>query len=124
MKSLILFFENQKKLTTGLAIAWTIVIFIGCSLPGKELPKMGLFDHFDKIIHFTFFGLFFMLWYLTTSKSNIYALIIIIISLIYGFGIEFYQLHYVAGRSFDVWDGVADGLGALSGWGVIWFIKK
>ena len=65
-----------------------------------------------------------MLWYLTTSKSNIYALIIIIISLIYGFGIEFYQLHYVAGRSFDVWDGVADGLGALSGWGVIWFIKK
>jgi hypothetical protein len=119
MKKLIALFETRPKLTLSLAILWTIVIFIGCSMPGKDLPKLGLFDHFDKVVHFSFFAVFFGLWFLITSKSTQYAFIIIAISIFYGFGIEYYQLHCVAGRSFDVWDGVADGLGAIGGWGVL-----
>jgi VanZ family protein len=119
MKSLLLYFERRKRFTLSLAILWTIVIFIGCSMPGKELPKVNLFDNFDKVVHFTFFAVFFGLWFLITNKSTKYALIIILISIIYGFSIEYYQLYCVTGRGFDVWDGVADGLGALGGWVVI-----
>ncbi|MBK7692485.1 MAG: VanZ family protein [Bacteroidetes bacterium] len=119
MKKFLQFFEDRQKLTFMLAILWTIVIFIGCSMPGRDLPKVNLFDNFDKVVHFTFFAVFFGLWFLITSKSTKYALVIIVISIFYGFSIEYYQLYCVAGRGFDVWDGVADGLGALCGWWVI-----
>jgi VanZ family protein len=119
MKKFLQFFEDRQKLTFMLAILWTIVIFIGCSMPGRDLPKVNLFDNFDKVVHFTFFAVFFGLWFLITNKSMKYALVILVISIFYGFGIEFYQLHCVEGRGFDVWDGVADGMGALCGWWVI-----
>jgi VanZ like family len=119
MKTFLQFFESRKKLTMILAILWTIGIFIGCSMPGRDLPKVNLFDNFDKVVHFTFFAVFFGLWFLITNKSTKYVLLIIVISIIYGFGIEFYQLHCVEGRGFDVWDGVADGGGAIFGWGVL-----
>ena len=119
MRKLIQFFEARKRLTLFIAVLWTVLIFIGCSMPGKELPKLGLFDHFDKVVHFTFFAVFFALWSLINKDSVKYIFIIFICSILYGFGIEYYQLYCVAGRSFDVWDGVADSLGALCGWVII-----
>jgi VanZ family protein len=44
------------------------------------------------------------------------ALVLMAISVTYGFGIECYQLVYVKGRSFDVYDGLADSIGAALGW--------
>lgn len=105
-------FLSYKKLNLVLAIAWTILIFIGCSMPGKELPKLNLFDQFDKVVHFTFFLVFFVFWNAWKNRPSLF----ILLSILYGFGIEFYQLHCVAGRSFDVWDGVADSVGALTGY--------
>jgi VanZ family protein len=112
MKKLFSFIQQYPKTTLVLAILWTILIFIGCSLPGRDLPKLGLFDHFDKVVHFIFFFIFFVLWRLVPSSNS---MIILILAILYGFGLEFYQIHFVAGRSFDVWDGVADTFGALAG---------
>ncbi|QLH45871.1 MAG: VanZ family protein [Bacteroidota bacterium] len=39
--------------------------------------------------------------------------LILILAIAYGFFLEYYQSHFVKGRSFDVWDGVADTLGAF-----------
>jgi VanZ family protein len=124
MRKILSYFETRKKLTLVVAILWTIVIFIGCSMPGRELPKLGLFDNFDKVVHFLFFAGFFALWYMLSNKSVNSVLLIIILSVLYGFSLEYYQLHCVAGRSFDVWDGVADTVGALSGWVVMWWLRK
>jgi len=41
--------------------------------------------------------------------------IILILAITYGFSLEFYQMYFVAGRSFDTWDGIADTIGAVSG---------
>lgn len=123
MKYILSLLRRYPKWTLALAISWTILIFIGCSMPGKELPKLGLFDHFDKLVHFTFFAVFFVLWYLSFLSSTRTAIIIISLAILYGFGIEFYQKHFVAGRSFDVWDGVADTLGALCGWLMVKVVK-
>jgi hypothetical protein len=62
-----------------------------------------------------FFGLWFFNYQTNQQK---YALIIILISIIYGFFLlSIINLYCVTGRGFDVWDGVADGLGALGGLG-------
>jgi len=118
MKRLFTFLSERPSWTFFLAITWTIVIFIGCSLPGKEIPKLGLFAHVDKVIHFSFFIVFFLLWSIRVKGNFRTNLCIFLIAIAYGFGLEFYQLHFVAGRSFDVWDGIADTAGALVGWGL------
>lgn len=123
IKRILNFFKLHNNITLLLAIAWTIGIFIGCSLPGKDLPSISLFDHFDKVVHFTFFAIFFILWYLAFFSTNRISFYLIVMCALYGFGIEFYQLHVVAGRSFDVWDGLADTLGGVFGWLLIRQIK-
>lgn len=88
-------------------------------MPGRDLPSLNLFDHFDKLVHFTFFAVFFVLWFMYFhTKANI-GWYVLGITILYGFGIEFYQLHFVAGRAFDVWDGIADSVGGLIGWFVV-----
>jgi len=105
-----------------LAIAWTILIFIGCSLPGKDIPPISVFDHFDKVVHFTFLFVFALFWIIALGIADIKGyLIIILICFAYGFFIEWYQINYVPGRAWDVWDGMADGVGGIFG---VLFFKK
>ena len=100
-----------------LAIVWAILIFIGCSLPGKALPPIAVFDHFDKVLHFIFFFVFAFLWVASIEAplkiQHFYF--IVLVSFAYGFAIEFYQINFVEGRSWDVWDGIADGIGGCTG---------
>ncbi len=125
MKTISAYLSSRKRLTLALAVIWTAVIFIGCSLPGREIPKLGLFDNIDKLVHFLFFAGFFALWYLFSNQSMTSLLFILALAILYGFGLEYYQLYCVAGRSFDVWDGVADTLGALGGMGLVrWGSRK
>ncbi len=112
MQKIMDWFINQPKLTKLLATCWTILIIVGCSLPGKELPKISLWQHTDKIVHFVFFAAFVTLWYLTKPNTKrLWSLVGI--SLLFGIVIEYYQKYFVVGRSFDVWDAVADTAGAL-----------
>ncbi len=119
MKYIIGLLDKYRKLSLLFAIIWTIIIFIGCSLPGRDLPSVHLFDQFDKVVHFSFFLLFFIFWYFSPTIFFKKSLAWIMITAIVGFGIEFYQIHFVVGRSFDVWDGVADTVGALAGFFLI-----
>ncbi len=103
-----------------LAIAWTILIFVGCSLPGRDIPAVSVFDHFDKVVHFTFFFTFAVLWLIVFPLSDVSNrrrsfFIIVALSFIYGFALEWYQINFVSGRAWDVWDGVADGVGGIVG---------
>lgn len=121
MTKIIAYFFIHRRLSFFFAIIWTILILIGCSLPGKDLPAITLFDHFDKVVHFTFFCFFYFLWYAGTKPFENKSLILILISFALGFAIEFYQINFVVGRSFDVWDGVADTFGA---WAASFIMKK
>ena len=116
MNGLYRYFIEHKTVTLSIALFWTVGIFIGCSMPGKDLPSIHLFDRFDKVVHFTFFGVFFVLWFMYFHALKHVAWYVLGMTVLYGFGIEFYQLHCVAGRAFDVWDGLADSVGGLLGW--------
>jgi VanZ family protein len=116
MWNLILKLAENKKISWLLAIAWTLLIIYGVTKPGKDLPKLHLFDQADKVVHF----LFFFIWTIfvwMSGKLSLYKLIIIMfLATLFGFAIEWYQLHYVKGRSFDMWDGIADMIGAVAAW--------
>jgi VanZ family protein len=107
----------SNKIWMLLAFAWSILIFIGCSLPGKELPKLNLFDNVDKVVHFVFFAVLILLWHWAGFVRSWW--ICIVVCLLYGFGIELYQMKFVAGRSFDIWDGVADTIGGIVAYYVV-----
>lgn len=107
-----------------LAIAWTILIFIGCSLPGKDIPPISVFDHFDKVVHFTFFFVFAILWLgnrFPSLEGTKGWVLVVILSFAYGFFLEWYQINFVPGRAWDVWDGIADGVGGIIG--TLFYIK-
>jgi len=122
--SIFLFLKKHHYFTLFLALFWTIGIFIGCSMPGKDLPSISVFDHFDKVVHFTFFAIFYILWYLFFYKIKYIAFTLLFIVFLYGFGIEFYQLNCIEGRSFDVWDGVADTVGGFIAYFIVSFLNK
>lgn len=109
LKRLCGYFYRHPILSGCVALLWTLFILYACSIPGKELPKVDLFDQFDKVVHFLLFLGFYSLWFCCWKKKGFWLML----SIMLGFGIEWYQLNYVPGRSFDVWDGVADSAGAM-----------
>ncbi|TWF45016.1 VanZ like protein [Chitinophaga polysaccharea] len=109
------------------ATIWIILILIICTLPGKDIPTNSFFEkvHFDKIVHFGLFGgvvLFLSLGIYQQKRyiSPVTLITLVIIAATYGLAIEFIQKYWAIGRSFDIYDIVADTLGAIAG---IWVFK-
>jgi len=103
-------------------IWWLIVLVLMCT-PGNDLPELGSWTELiklDKIIHV---GIFSLMGYLfmrpvykrdlpAAQKQNYFLKIAICISL-WGITTEFIQHFWIPGRSFDLWDWVADTIGAF-----------
>ncbi|MDR3246250.1 MAG: VanZ family protein [Prevotellaceae bacterium] len=101
------------------AILWIIVILIGCLMPGDNLPDKSFFSkipHFDKIVHFMLyfiFALFLMSGFSrqygkTSAKAYIFSFIL---AFALGVIIEFIQEK--VGRSYDIYDMIANTLGVI-----------
>ncbi|HEY9257807.1 VanZ family protein [Chitinophaga sp.] len=109
------------------AIFWIILILVLCTLPGKDIPTNSFFEkvHFDKFVHFGLFGgivLFLSLGIYWQKKyiSPRTLLLLVIVAAGYGLAIEFIQKYWAIGRSFDMYDVIADTLGAIAG---VWVFK-
>lgn len=109
------------------AILWIILILVLCTLPGNDIPSNSFLDriHFDKFVHFGLFGgivLFLSLGIYWQKKyiSNSTLWFLVLIAAGYGLAIEFIQKYWAINRSFDMYDLVADTLGAIAG---IWVFK-
>jgi glycopeptide antibiotics resistance protein len=109
-----------------IATGWTIIIFLLMIMPPANIPSQGLFGipNLDKLVHMFLFGGFVWLWYFTlkkNSKSTPSPKILkrmFLISAFYGISMEFVQYFFTA-RSFDIWDIVADIIGAGIAWGIL-----
>ena len=108
-----------KKNARSLAILWTLLIFVGCFWPGKELPKVDV-PFIDKWTHLVLFGGFTFLWLCARpviTPSSLFALFLLSVAL--GSFIEVMQgLLTFLGRSMEFMDAVADGVGGLLGIGL------
>lgn len=104
------------------ALGWIILILFLCTMPASSIPKTTLFDrlHMDKIVHFFLFGgtVLLLAYGYYRQKGRIGNLTLFFLALfvtMYGLAIEFIQRYFTANRSFEMWDVVADGAGALGG---------
>jgi len=113
---------NIKKLVP--AIVWAFFILILCLMPGKDLPQTSIWQ-FDKMVHFSFYCLLFFLLNRSLSRSNINLLaVLLIICFIYGLSIECMQGAWLKDRYFDIYDAIANGVGALACMMLVLFINK
>ena len=109
------------------AILWSVIVFVALviNLQGMERDGIKLFPQSDKVIHFTLFGLFTLLWlmYLNHKKllSRSVLLLVVAISVTYGIAMEFVQLLPIVSRDFSFGDMAADAAGSIA---AAWWYKK
>ncbi|MBI5180712.1 MAG: VanZ family protein [Nitrospirae bacterium] len=119
---------NKKLLYWSATIAYALLIFFLSSLSGDKTEKLYLFKHSDKIIHLLEYAVLCFLISKTlfsTLKESVRrytGLIAIVISLLYAISDEFHQ-SFVPGRSAEVYDVFADGMGAVLSQ-IILYIKE
>jgi VanZ family protein len=96
-------------------------------LPSYSLPDAGVFEipYLDKLVHFALFGVFVFSWgyYLYCKKISTKRLKNLffgafLIAVFNGILIEYIQLYFIPGRSFDESDIIADLLGGAIGYGI------
>lgn len=103
--------SDRRRVVWPVALAVAITWCSGRSVEG--LPET--FDGSDKLVHFALFGLMATLVarieaVARTRPLGMYAAIVIVS--VFGVTDELHQ-HFTPGRSMDVWDWVADTLGAV-----------
>ena len=107
-----------------LTIAWAIVILVLSALPGRDLPKIDLFQA-DKIAHVLVYMILFVLLMFWLKAADVRSGLLkafVIVSL-YGMGMEFMQDNFFPERFFDWSDAVANSIGALVGIVIFRYIK-
>lgn len=125
MRTLFHFFIRNKKRAVALATGWTLLILVACLIPGREVPDVHI-PMIDKWVHFVIFGGFSFLWLCTFHKTNtIKSLMIFLGSVLLGYLVELLQGSGItAGRSYDVYDIVADAIGGLMGVALFYVLRK
>lgn len=117
-----------KKAAFLVALAYAIALGTVSLITLKDLPDVKI-SFADKIFHFLAYGLFAILWYLAfyysfnlkKMKALIYAFIL---AVLFGIIIEILQDTMTSSRALDVYDAVANTLGALIASVLIWFINN
>lgn len=103
----------------ALAIFWTLAILAGCSIPGRDLPSVGV-PSFDKLVHVLMFAGFGVLWLRALSGAvRRRAAWVVGTGAAYAVLTEFYQGLLPFERSPDPMDALANliGLGlGVAGW--------
>lgn len=112
-----------KKFIPG--IAWFFILLFLMCLPGSDVPSVNWLDkiYFDKWVHIGVFGLlvtlfcwpFYQSGYSNQQRLQFFIKIAIAAS-IWGIATEFIQKFFVPGRDFDIYDWIADTVGASIGY--------
>lgn len=101
-----------------LAIILSVILFIGCAMPGGSMPDMA--HGRDKWMHLAGFLPFGLLWSLAGRR----AVWVIAAGFIFGMLIEIYQGIMPIGRSFDLFDVFADTVGTVMGVAAFWGLQR
>lgn len=99
---------------TRWAVAWTLAVFVGCSIPGVPLPPTPLLAP-DKLAHIGMFAVFAVLW-LRAQPQRPWT--VAVWGAAFGVWIEVWQSLAPVGRLGDPYDAVADVVGLALGLGL------
>jgi len=108
---------SLKSLMKIFALTWLLFISVLFFLPGSALPQGDLFDfpYFDKVVHFVFFAVLVFSWRFYFDTDRKFTWLLFFLAFCYGMGVEVIQHYFIANRSFDLWDVLADMTGAVAG---------
>lgn len=108
-------FRSHQKMRL-VAVLWTILIFVACLIPGREVPHVSI-PLADKWVHLIIFAGFSFLWLCTIKAAGAKAgWLMLLLSLALGYTVELLQGSGITtGRSYDLYDVLADGIGGALG---------
>ena len=119
--------ENNGRLTLKNfipAIIWFLLILVAICIPGYDLPEVDnwmIEINYDKLIHVGLFAMLAFLFMYPIVKSNLqkkikwqYEIKINMATIIRGFSTELMQKFVIRGRSYNLSDWAADGLGGIA----------
>lgn len=110
---------KRRLLYAAPAAAWFLLILTLSFLPGKSLPSFTLLN-WDKLGHFLLYAIWMLLIRFSMSgglrRLRLRMLLALLFALFCGTTIEFAQEALTADRHFDIYDAIANGLGALCAW--------
>jgi VanZ family protein len=107
------------------ALLWSVFILILMAIPGNMLPmeEKTFIPNLDKLVHATLFGSFVFLWsiyYATRKEKNNHSdsrfVLILVIACLYGVATELMQKYLIPNRDYDIFDIMADSIGAVLGY--------
>lgn len=111
----------KKPFTFGFA-AWMFIVLIASLMPGVNVPRpnwLNLFQ-FDKLVHLCFYFIMCILMYQSIVRENLMKVNkpqALIYSVIFAFSlgllVEILQSNLNAGRYFDIFDILANTIGAI-----------
>ena len=101
-----------------LAAAWAVTIFLLSSIPGRSMPQVEVL-RYDKVVHAVVYAVLGGLLFAAIRQSSSLTrgrvvAIAALFAVVYGLTDEFHQL-FVPGRSAELNDALADGIGGLFG---------
>jgi len=107
------------------AILWTLLIFVACLIPGDEIPEVQV-PLADKWVHFIIFGGFSFFWLCTFKRAVAKTgIIMLFVAIALGYLVELLQGSGITtGRSYDLYDVLADGIGGLLGVLFFFMLKR
>jgi VanZ family protein len=125
MKAFFSFCTKSKPRAYTFAIIWTAFIFFACLIPGRDVPNVS-FPLADKWVHFIIFGGFSFLWLTTLKTTNARKRILIfLLAVLTGYLVELLQGSGItSGRSYDLWDVLADSIGGALGVGLFYLLSR
>jgi VanZ family protein len=104
-------------------VLWAFFILVLCVIPGKDLPNSNIWQ-IDKVVHFALYLILaYLLFASAANRLHKTQLILLAISMIYGFIIECIQDFFLLDRFFDWNDVLANSVGAFIGVVVFRLVK-
>ena len=99
------------------ALIWTIMILYLSLISANQATKFNVFDFYgvDKLGHIIFYTTFSFLWCMSFRERNTDKKNILIFSISFGVLMEICQLYLFNGRSFELYDILANILGSVVG---------
>lgn len=107
------------------AFFWSIFIGYICLITIKKTPVLVSIPFKDKIAHFLFYFILFYLWKKALNVKEIKNQIkIVFVVVLYGIIIEVFQGIFTSDRHADIFDVLANTLGAVSAFVFLRFVNK
>ncbi len=100
-----------------LAIGWTLLTLYLSLISARSASKFNLFDFvgIDKFAHLSFYTIFSFLWAMSLRETNINKNFVLFFSVSFGILMEICQFYLFNGRSFELYDILANIIGSFLG---------